>query len=129
VEVLLLPVDEELYAVPMTAVREVVADPRVSPLPAAPASVLGLLNVRGEIVPLFDVLALLSTGKTSRQGFAAVVEVAAGPAAIAASAPPIAMPLGARVSEPAGPAALGVYDQDGRLSTLIDLEALLTRTS
>jgi purine-binding chemotaxis protein CheW len=129
VEVLLLPVDGELYAVPMTAVREVMAEPRVSPLPTAPASVLGLLNVRGEIVPLFDVLALLGTGRTSRKLFAAVVEVGPGPAALAASSPPVAAPLGAQVGESAGPAARSVHDQDGRLSTLIDLETLLTRTS
>lgn len=128
-EVLLLPVDDELYAVPLTSVREVLSEPGIRHLPTSPASVLGLLNVRGEIVPLFDVLALLGTGHTSRDLYAAVVEVGAGPAALATSAAPVAQVLGAQVGKSSHPAALSVHDQGGRLSTLIDLEALLTRTT
>ena len=61
-ETVLLPVGDELYAVPMESVREVVADPPITTLATAPPLVFGLFNLRGQIVPLFDTAAL-STGR------------------------------------------------------------------
>lgn len=109
----------------MAAVRTVIAEPRASLLPTAPEPVLGLLNVRGEIMPMLDIAALLGTGRTELKLFAAVVEVAAGFAALATSGPPLARPLGPQLSRSDHPAAGSVHDQDGRLATLLDLEALL----
>ena len=87
-EVLLLPVDQELYSLPMEFLREVIATPRITPVPTAPATILGLVNVRGEIVPLFDVAALLGTGHISSALFAVVIEVEGGRAALATSEVP-----------------------------------------
>ena len=56
---LLVRLGEDSYAIPMTAAREVVAAPDVAVVPSAPPSVLGLCNVRGEIIPVFDAGALL----------------------------------------------------------------------
>ena len=50
-EAVLMPVGAELYAVPMESVREVVADPPITTLATAPPLVLGLFNLRGQIVP------------------------------------------------------------------------------
>jgi len=55
----LLPVGADLYAVPMGWVREVVAVPPPTRLVTAPPLVLGLFNLRGQIVPLLDTAALL----------------------------------------------------------------------
>ena len=48
---ILLPVGRNWYALPPVALQEVVADPDVTELPAAPATVRGLFNVRGQILP------------------------------------------------------------------------------
>ena len=68
VEAVLLPVGDELYAVPMEWVREVVAAPPITMLATAPPVVLGLFNLRGQIVPLFDTAALLGIGSVDEAG-------------------------------------------------------------
>jgi chemotaxis signal transduction protein len=49
----------ESYALSMESVREVERVGRVTPVPGAPAFVRGLVNLRGEILPLLDVAALV----------------------------------------------------------------------
>ena len=73
-----------------------VAGPTVTPLATAPAVVLGLFNLRGEIVPLFDTAALLGVGHRHAGRFAAVVHTAHGPAALAATGFPQRADLGHR---------------------------------
>jgi chemotaxis signal transduction protein len=125
VEVLLLPVGEEIYSVPIQAFREVVVSPRVTRLPAARASLLGLINVRGEIIPLLDLAALIGTGATKNGAFAAVVDTPSGLAAVATTEPPSSQPLGNRTGASALPGARGVYTQGDRLAVLLDLDAVI----
>ena len=47
-------VGEMLIGIEVGEVREVLVDPDVTPVPLAPAGVLGLLNRRGEIVTVID---------------------------------------------------------------------------
>jgi chemotaxis signal transduction protein len=110
----------------MDWVREVVADPEVALLATAPAFVLGLFNLRGQIVPLFDTAALLGVGAVGQVKFAAVVETEYGLAGLAATD----LPQRARLTTPTGPSELagtnGVYEIDRRVVVLLDPEALLT---
>ena len=62
IQALLLPVEGDLYALPMDWAREVVAAPPLTRLVTAPPIVLGLFNLRGQIVPLLDTAALLGMG-------------------------------------------------------------------
>lgn len=50
----------ESYALSMESVREVERVSRVTPVPGAPAFLRGLVNLRGEILPLLDLAALLA---------------------------------------------------------------------
>src|SRR6266568_49673 len=109
--VLVMPVDDEHYAVPLTSVREVGPKPRTAMLPTAPPGVLGLINVRGEIMPLFDVASLVWDRHTRQQSFAVVVEVGAGPAALSVSGAPASEVLGERVGDSDMPAGRGIYRQ------------------
>jgi purine-binding chemotaxis protein CheW len=47
--------DSGRYALPLAATVRVVRAAQITPLPAAPANVLGALNVAGEVLPVFDV--------------------------------------------------------------------------
>ena len=78
VPALLLPVGADLYAVPVISSREVVPEPGVTRLPTAPAVVIGLFNLRGQIVPLLDTAALVGTGTTEGAAYAVVIEVEQG---------------------------------------------------
>jgi purine-binding chemotaxis protein CheW len=52
--VLLVTVEGQRYALPLEDVRELVRAARLTPLPRAPAVVEGLLNLRGELLPVLD---------------------------------------------------------------------------
>jgi len=42
------------YAVPLASVREVIRPGDITPVPGGPADVLGIVNLRGQIVPVLD---------------------------------------------------------------------------
>ncbi|PTL83513.1 chemotaxis protein CheW [Vitiosangium sp. GDMCC 1.1324] len=53
-EVLLFSLEGQRYALPVEDVRELVRAVRLTPLPRAPAVVEGLLDLRGELLPVLD---------------------------------------------------------------------------
>jgi purine-binding chemotaxis protein CheW len=78
---ILMPVGRDWFALPPVALQEVVADPAVTAVPAAPPTVRGLFNVRGQILPLLDTAALLGLEAPTGHPFAVVVQtLAARPA-------------------------------------------------
>jgi chemotaxis signal transduction protein len=125
-QALLLPVRGEWYAVPLAWVREVVAAPPVALLATAAPRVLGLFNLRGQIVPLFDTAALLGVGTVQTFTYAAVMQTPDGLAGLATTAMPERVMLGrsTRPSELAG--TNGTYQLDRRVVVLLDLAVLLT---
>ena len=121
---LLLPVGADWYAVDLQAVREVIILPAVTAVPTAPSPVLGLFNLRGEIVPLFDTAALLGLGGMPRGSFAAIVRTAAGPAGLSLSGMPEAVELGE--PEPIDiVSGVAIYSVGARLATLVDVDQVL----
>ena len=124
---LLLPVGNDLYAVDMLVAREVVAAPEIQPLPTSPGTVVGVFNLRGEIVPVFDTSMLLGLGRGDGSvPFVCVVHTPLGPAALVMSA----IGMAAELDEPVGatetPGTVATYAVDDALVVLIDLDALLT---
>jgi purine-binding chemotaxis protein CheW len=59
IEVVTFALAGEEYAVPTRCVREVVRTADYTPLPGAPPFLLGVLNLRGDILALVDLCALL----------------------------------------------------------------------
>lgn len=59
VGLLLFRLGEEWYAVRLDGVREIYNDFIVTPIPRLPAYVLGVLNIRGEIISVIDIAALM----------------------------------------------------------------------
>src|SRR4051812_33315205 len=119
----LLPVADEWHALPVEQVREVVAVPLATPLPSTPASVTGVFNLRGEIVPLFETAGLLGLGAGPPPSFAVVVETAAGPAGLGTSGLPETRELGDPVDS--GEEGRQAWRVGDRLVGLLDLDALL----
>jgi purine-binding chemotaxis protein CheW len=122
---LLIPVALDLYAVPVDGVREVVRAPVLTRLPTAPALVLGLFNLRGEIVPLLDTSALIGLGSIPDWTFVAVVRSSLGSAGLAATSLPEPVALGEPVGPSESPATAGTYAVGHRLAVLLDIEELL----
>jgi chemotaxis signal transduction protein len=123
---LLLRIDEDTYVIAMDTARQVVAAPEVTALPAAPGSVLGVCNVRGEILPVFDTGTLLGLGPISTFGAIVVIETALGPAGMAMSDIGESVEVGDLVASTETPGTAGAYAVDRRVAVLIDVEALLS---
>lgn len=56
---------EDRVGIDLASVREVLRMMRIQPLPGAPAGVLGVINVRGETIPVVDVESRLPAGARS----------------------------------------------------------------
>jgi chemotaxis signal transduction protein len=121
----LMPVHADSYALPIECVREVLAGPTVTLLATAPPVVLGLINVRGEIVPLLDTAALLGLGNVDVASFAVVVNTPHGPAALAVTG----FPGRAELIETVGRSELRgtshMYRLGQRVVVVLDAEVLL----
>jgi hypothetical protein len=126
VRALLLPVGPERYALALTGIREVVLSPAVEPLPGAPPAVLGVMNLRGEVVPVLDTAVLLGTGRLARAVCAVLADGGAGLAALAGDGEPATAMLGAPAGATELPGAAGRFAcSAGGLATLLDLERLI----
>lgn len=123
--VLVVTASDSSYALEMASVQEVVARPLITAVPTQPAVLLGLFNLRGEIVPLFDTAMLLGVGATEQVAYAVVVTTARGTAALATESLPETVDIAN--SEPVQDLDAGgvTYAIDSRLTTLIDIEGVL----
>ncbi len=123
--VLVLAVNAAYFAVPMATVLQVLRHPVVTRVPLSPAGLLGVVNVRGEIVPLLDTGVMTATGALSDPPFAVLVNGERDVLALAAEE----LPTAADFEEPVGPGnqpgERGVYSHGGRLVVLVDVEALV----
>jgi chemotaxis signal transduction protein len=123
--VLVIAANAAFFAVPMTAVHQVLRHPLVTLVPLSPQGLRGIVNVRGEIVPLLDTGVLTGTGPLHEPPFAVLVSGERDMVALAAEE----LPFAADFEEPVGagtkPGELGVYSNGGRLVILIDIEELV----
>ena len=122
---LVLPLGDEHYAFPLVSVRQVLSSPRVTRLPVADASVLGLVNVRGEIVPLFDLAVLAGVGRTRGSAFAILVTTSQGPAALGVDVMPVSTEIDEGQASTGDAGSPRVYQVDDRLVTVLEVETLL----
>jgi purine-binding chemotaxis protein CheW len=59
VQMVLLSVDGQSYALPLAAVERVLRMVEVTPLPGAPDAVAGIVNIHGELIPTVSIRARL----------------------------------------------------------------------
>jgi purine-binding chemotaxis protein CheW len=60
-----LSVGSQTYAVAAASVMEIVALQQITPLPTMPACVVGLMNLRGTVIPIIDLGQKLGFGATT----------------------------------------------------------------
>lgn len=126
----------ELFAIELGAVREFLPVGEVTPVPNCPEHVLGNMNLRGSILTLIDIRALmgLPPGRFGRDAGIVVVsngDIVAGVAvdAILGITPlgdaPLA-PLPASLRPLAGSYARGTISHDGRAVTVLSIASIFT---
>jgi purine-binding chemotaxis protein CheW len=55
----LFSIGEDLYAIPVEMLTEIIALQKIFPVPTTPPHVLGVINLRGNIVPIVDIRPVL----------------------------------------------------------------------
>jgi purine-binding chemotaxis protein CheW len=124
-EAVIFRIGEDLYAVAANTVREVVSNPHPTRLPTAPPVFLGVFNLRGEVVPIFDTAALLGIGQLTDTPLAVVINTAAGPAGLVVGGLPKVALLEGAIGPSELRGTLGVYEVDDGVAVLVDVDALL----
>jgi purine-binding chemotaxis protein CheW len=83
-QVVVFRVAETRYAIDIAGVDEILAVPPITPIAGAPNGVVGLVNIRGRIAPVFDLRWKFGVATNSEaQGCRLVlVETGAGPVAL-----------------------------------------------
>jgi len=66
-------VKEQIYALEVAAVREIVRIQEITPLPNAPALIEGVIDLRGAVVPVIDLAKLLGRGTADAGMLARIV--------------------------------------------------------
>lgn len=66
-EYLIFVVAEEPYAVPLASIVEVVPAKRLTHVPRAPADIMGICSVRGELMSVIDVRLRLRRGRSKAE--------------------------------------------------------------
>ena len=77
-EFLAFCVGSENYALPLSAVREIMAVPPITEVPRAPPAVMGIVSVRGRVTTVLDARRRLSMGPTKLSSVSRLLLVACG---------------------------------------------------
>jgi chemotaxis signal transduction protein len=72
--VCLFSLGEDLYAVPVEMLTEIIISQKIFPVPTTPPHVLGVINLRGNIVPIIDIRSALSLPRQSTPGQIAIIK-------------------------------------------------------
>jgi purine-binding chemotaxis protein CheW len=114
----------ESYALPVAMVREVGRLGDVAQLPGAPASVLGLYNLHGSVIPVIDLARLLGLPRGAPAQKIVVAEHAGRLAGLAVEAITGVQEIGEASEEAQSPHLSGAALVDGALVGVIDLPSM-----
>lgn len=74
IRVCLFRIGEESYAIPVAMLTEIISPQKLFPVPTTPQHVLGVINLRGNIVPIVDIRPALSLPRQSEPGQIAILK-------------------------------------------------------
>ena len=128
----------EAYGVDIGAVREIIRMQDITKVPGAPALVEGIINLRGNVIPVVDLRKRfgLSVSERNRDNRILVVDIGGHDIGVVVDAVTEVLRISSDSVEP--PSAvittadsvylLGIVKLEGRLVILLDLEKVLTES-
>lgn len=136
IHLLLVALGEESYGFPLDRVREVVKPAPITPVPSIPEHILGVMNLRGEILPVLDLKRLLGLGAGAPDSQGRIVVVKGPGMAVGFLADSVEDAIEVRgtlepplATLPEGQAQYlqGQVTHEDRLVGVLDVETLLAR--
>jgi purine-binding chemotaxis protein CheW len=131
--------DGALFGIEVERVQEIIRAEDVTPVPLAPAEVAGLVNLRGQIVPMVHLRRCLDMAERppGEQGMNVVIRTEDGPVSLLVDAIGEVLLVSETSYEPppdnlrgsTRSLVRGVYKLDGRLLLLLSVESALTRST
>lgn len=124
VDALLLSVGPELHALDLARVREVLRAGTVTAVPGAPTWLEGLVNIRGDVLPVVTTARAFGIDDAAAPTHIVVADTENGPVGVAANGAPRPSRLGPRTGTSETIGGAGRHLADGSICTLLDLDAL-----
>jgi chemotaxis signal transduction protein len=112
----------ETYALPAEHIAEAAHLGRVTPVPGSPSEVLGVLNLRGQILPVIDLAALLGVTRPEQPRHLLVAEASGRRAGFAVEELSGIGELSAPAAEGHSELLAGSLVDDGRLVGVLDAD-------
>jgi purine-binding chemotaxis protein CheW len=119
----------EHYAIPVDGVLEIAEHGEVSDVPGTPPDVLGVRNLRGQVIPVIDLASALDLRSSSDRERMVVVEDSGRMAGLAVDGVVDVGALGEATEEVDSPYLRGALLVDGALVGVIDIAALFARVA
>lgn len=127
--------EEEIYGINVMQVQEVLRVTEIAPVPGAPDYVLGIINLRGNVVTVIDTRERLGLGSKERDESTRIVIIEADKLVVGILVDAVAEVVDLRASEIESPPSVGndesskyiqgVASREGELLILVDLNKLL----
>jgi purine-binding chemotaxis protein CheW len=122
-----LAVDDELYALPVDAVIEIAEAEPVAPVPGAGGHLLGVRNLRGEVLPVFSLARVLGRAGDGPQERHVVIDYDGRRAGLVVDRVDDVGPLAGELEELESPLLAGAALGGGRLIGVLDLPLLIEK--
>jgi purine-binding chemotaxis protein CheW len=74
IRVCLFRIGEDSYAIPVGMLTEIIIPQKLFPVPTTPQHVMGIINLRGNIVPIVDIRPVLSLPRQSEPGQIVIIK-------------------------------------------------------
>ena len=126
---------EQLYALPIEVVKEVIKCPEVTPMPELPPHLVGLVNVRGDVYAVTDLAMRFGLmGEEHQMNFLVILDLEGYSLALGVNHVPdtiqidlsqVQAPDNVNTSDGSFEYVQGFFQKDGELITLLSVEKLV----
>ncbi len=137
IRVCLFSMGEDLYAIPVETLTEIIISQKIFPVPTTPPHVLGVINLRGNIVPIVDIRSALSLPRQATTGQIVIIKQGATTLGIVVDSVSevIAVPLSRILAIPADTSGQpgksrsrflkSIIQREGGMAALLDVEKIV----
>ncbi len=74
IRVCLFRMGEDIYAIPVESLTEIIITQKIFPVPTTPGHVIGVINLRGNIIPIVDIRPILTLPQQNTIGQIAILK-------------------------------------------------------